>query len=75
MGEAERHLLGALCGLVERLEHNLSEIRHTRGHIDDIHALYTDMKRVQALLLEVEQVGCCCWIESSLNAHWVSEYF
>lgn len=57
MGEAERHSLGALCGLVERLEHNLSKIRHTRGQIDEIHALFTDMKRVQALLLELEQVG------------------
>lgn len=61
MGDTERHLLGALCGLVERLERNLSEIQQTRGHIEDIKMVYTDMKRVQALLLEVEQVSSCVY--------------
>lgn len=61
MGETERHLLGALCGLVECLERNLSEIRHTKDRKEDIKMVYTDMKRVQALLLELEQVSCCAY--------------
>jgi hypothetical protein len=70
MGETERHLLGALCGLVEWLERNLSEIcRHTKDRTEDIKMVYTDMKRVQALLLELEQVSCCAFI--SLNIHWL----